>query len=386
MAKKDRKLFKNPGSKYWTCRFQWRDKNGKKDSYQKSLRTVDKELAYIRHDEVFAKLDDIKEGLNFVYSWERYSKYTKIKIKTVSEALEKYKEIKVSNGISNQTIERFEYSFNNLFLSGLIGEKSPVKELSHIDFDRFKTYWINEHSLNTIWIDLSKIRAFLNFCMMKKWIKAVPYIEVKYRPKQISYFTDDEFNELIKSSISKKWRRAFFFYRETGCRKREPFISTLIGDTLIVPPLKQGTNSRRILLSDILISIYKEMISEYNYRKNVLNHKPRSIWDSYYDKLKIACKEKKLNHSLHDLRDTYIVRQWAITGDIHLVSKLIAHSSIMQTVEYAQFKPNELIAHFPSLKEYLEPRLIDPNTQMEHTLLEHSYQNIHSPLVGKQGI
>ena len=105
-----------------------------------------------------------------------------------------------------------------------------------------------------------------------------------------------------------------------------------------------------------------------------------------WGKLKTACKEKKLNHSLHDLRDTYIVRQWAITGDIHLVSKLIAHSSIMQTVEYAQFKPNELIAHFPSLKEYLEPRLIDPNTQMEHTLLEHSYQNILSPLVGKQGI
>ena len=39
MAKKDRKLFKKPGSKYWTCRFQWRDKNGKKDSYQKSILT-----------------------------------------------------------------------------------------------------------------------------------------------------------------------------------------------------------------------------------------------------------------------------------------------------------------------------------------------------------
>ena len=74
--------------------------------------------------------------------------------------------------------------------------------------------------------------------------------------------------------------------------------------------------------------------------------------------LKKACKQIGLDQkTLHDLRDTYIVRLWAMTGDIHLVSTFVGHSDIKQTIEYARFTPHELLVHFPSLKKYLEPRL-----------------------------
>ena len=70
------------------------------------------------------------------------------------------------------------------------------------------------------------------------------------------------------------------------------------------------------------------------------------------------------------MRDTYIVRLWAMTGDIHLVSTFVGHSDIKQTIEYARFTPHELLVHFPSLKKYLEPRLKVADSLMEDTYLE----------------
>ena len=93
--------------------------------------------------------------------------------------------------------------------------------------------------------------------------------------------------------------------------------------------------------------------------------------------LKKACKQIGLDQkTLHDLRDTYVVRLWAKTGDIHLVKEEIGHSDIKQTVEYAQFTSNELLVHFPSLKKYLEPRLKVAISVMERTELERTFGNI----------
>ena len=100
-------------------------------------------------------------------------------------------------------------------------------------------------------------------------------------------------------------------------------------------------------------------------------------WDWYYIKLKQACKKVGIGQkTLHDLRDTYIIRLWAITGDIHLVSTEVGHTDIKQTVEYARFRPNELLVHFPSLKKWLKPRIIKANSLMEHTQMEHTYGDL----------
>ena len=103
----------------------------------------------------------------------------------------------------------------------------------------------------------------------------------------------------------------------------------------------------------------------------------RQAWDWYYYKLKEACKKIGLGHkTLHDLRDTYVVRLWAITGDIHLVSTKVGHKDIKQTVVYARFTPDELLEHFPSLEKWLKPRLIDANLENIDTQMIDTYGNL----------
>ena len=63
------------------------------------------------------------------------------------------------------------------------------------------------------------------------------------------------------------------------------------------------------------------------------------------------------NYIFHNLRDTYAVRRWALTGDIKLVSKQLGHKSISMTEKYAQFNLRRLKKDFPTLREYIEPRL-----------------------------
>ena len=62
-------------------------------------------------------------------------------------------------------------------------------------------------------------------------------------------------------------------------------------------------------------------------------------------------------HKFHNLRDTYAVRRWIETGDIHLVSKEIGHSSVTMTQKYADFTLKRLAVDFPSLGNIIESRM-----------------------------
>ncbi|MDP7043999.1 MAG: hypothetical protein QF807_08315, partial [Candidatus Thalassarchaeaceae archaeon] len=62
-------------------------------------------------------------------------------------------------------------------------------------------------------------------------------------------------------------------------------------------------------------------------------------------------------HKFHNLRDTYAVRRWIETGDIHLVSKEIGHSSVTMTQKYADFNLRRLSVDFPSLDGIIQDRI-----------------------------
>jgi integrase len=375
MAKRTRKLFKKKGSKNWQTQFQWRDKSGKKVYYCKSLGTPDKEIAWQRYDEILAKLDDLKEGRDFTWSWLRGSRNSKIKIRTVAEAFQNYVRSAESRGLKADTIQGSRDAYRRMMESKCASPTLPIKSLSVIDLEKFKIYWSGKHAPNTINQSLNKIKAFLNYCVDKHWMGQYKSISSTLKPKPISYFTDEEFKAVIESLPTKELRRAMLFYRETGCRKREPFISKRVGNTLIIPPMKGNPIERRIVLSDVLCRVHDEMVARFKERMNYCKNE-RQAWDWYYYKLKEACKKVGLGHkTLHDLRDTYVVRLWAITGDIYFVSTKVGHKDIKQTVDYARFTPDELLEHFPSLEKWLKPRLIQANSLMEHTLLEHTHDS-----------
>ena len=372
MAKRTRKLFKKKGSKNWICQFQWRDKSGKMLNYTKSLGTPDKELAWTRYDEIASKIIDLKSGMQFTWSWERQSRNTKVKIRTVQDAFDKYLKYQESSALKPDTIIGTRLAYDRLIESGCASASLPVRALSGIELEDFKGYWTGRHAPNTINQTLNKIKAFLNYCVDKGWISKYKKVQSSLKAKPVSYFTDDEFRMVMENLADDELRRAILFYRETGCRKREPFIARRVGNTLIIPPMKKNPIERRVQLSDVMCRVHDEMMETFNKRMEYCKSE-KQAWDWYYYKLKEACKKAELpNKTLHDLRDTYIVRLWAMTGDIHLVSTIVGHSDIKQTIEYARFTPNELLVHFPSLDKWLKPRLKVANSFMNGRLLDGS--------------
>mgnify|MGYP001339756970 FL=1 len=383
MAKKQRKLFKKGSSKNWFTRPQWRNKDGSKGSRQVSLGTPDKEMAWQRYREIEAKVDDLKNGMTFKWSWERHSKHTEVKVQTVQDAFDKYLKAQEINGLKPETILGTKDAYRRLIESKCASPSLPIKSLKGINLEDFKAYWLGKHSPNTISQGLNKIKAFLNYCVDKRWMSNYKTVSSPLKAKAISYFTDDEFKVVMENLESDELRRAVLFYRETGCRKREPFISRRVGNTLIIPPMKGNPQERRVQLSDVMCQVHDEMMDRFNQR--MLKCKSNKAgWDWWYIKLKQACKQVGLDQkTLHDLRDTFIIRLWAVTGDIHYVSQVVGHTDIKQTVEYARFSPNELLVHFPSLKKWLKPRIIKANSLMEHTKMEHTYGDLLQVTDGK---
>ena len=362
MAKKIRNLYKRKGSKFWYCCLAWRDKNGKHKTYTKSLGTLDKAVAWKRYDEIDAYLDDLKKGYRRDWSWERNSRKSKIIIFTVQDAFDKYLQYQESNGLKPDTILGSKDAYRRLMKSKCASPSLPIKSLKGIVLDDFKAYWLGKHSPNYISQGLNKIKAFLNYCVDKRWMSNYKSVQSPLKAKPISYFTDAEFKAVMDAMESDELRRAMLFYRETGCRKREPFISRRVGNTLIIPPMKKNPAERRVQLSDVMCKVHDEMVDRFNQR--MLKCKSEKAgWDWYYIKLKQSCKVVGIDHkTLHDLRDTFIIRLWAVTGDIHMVSTMVGHTDIKQTVEYARFTPPELLVHFPSLKKWLKPRIIEANS------------------------
>ena len=62
------------------------------------------------------------------------------------------------------------------------------------------------------------------------------------------------------------------------------------------------------------------------------DQKPRHIKMRYGKEFKKVCRYLGIKgKTLHNLRDTYAVRRWAITGDIKMVADEIGHASVVMT-------------------------------------------------------
>ncbi len=138
---------------------------------------------------------------------------------------------------------------------------------------------------------------------------------------------------------------------------------------IINPDIAKTHRTREIELSQFMHQIYDEIIQRYQkLTSSPYHYKPRSIAIRYSKVFKDACREiGSGDRKFHNLRDTFAIRLWAITGDIHYVSKVIGHTSVTMTEKYANFNVRRLISDFPSLSGYIEKRLNIPKIDITDT-------------------
>ena len=350
------------GLKYY-ARIQWRDENSRKREKKISLRTHLKSEALARKIEVEKFEHIVKDGDDYsaIFSWEKdEGGKTEIVRRTVQEAIDEYLTVKNLRHQRKSTIDRSRVGLKSL--TDTLTKNRAVSTLNDDDIEKwFKRSVEKGHAPNTMACNRAKIVSFLNHCYRKEWIKKEIYFPtIANTQKEIKCVNEDLFRKIQElESVDTHFKRAFYFYISTGCRRAEPFNGEIIGNQLRVNrETSKSKSTRYVNLNPLQKEILIEMIERADFLKAKYGYKQRSIEMRYSKELKKACRELDVEDiHFHHLRNSYIIIRCAITGDIMAVSKEVGHANVQQTQRYADIPAEVVMVWFPSWKKIIMERL-----------------------------
>lgn len=347
------------------ARIQWRDENQAKREKQIPLRTDKKSEAVVRNHEVEKVENLIKQGQNWEFPWMGEGGKKKLIRLSIEEAIEKFYAVKRLDNLRPRTFDAYKQGLN-AFMEA-VGSDYPIESVGLSEINIFKA-WSKErkHKPTTTNLCLQKIKSFIKYCYDMQYIKVeVKFDMLKVKDKPPMYLNETNILKLFRSdAVDIHFRKAFYFYVQTGCRLEEPFNGYISGDWLIIDSDASKTSlQREVELNEHTLPILLEMRYRVENSKGISGHGSKGAtrrWliKTYSRKFKkCAINEGFGHHKFHNLRDTYATRRWAITGDILAVSKEIGHTSVKTTEKYTGFKLRRLMADFPSIATKIELRL-----------------------------
>ena len=351
----------------WYARVQWRDENGQKKDKQIPLRTKSKVTARERLVLVSRVKTDIKEGLSFSFPWMNDEGQTKVSVFRIKDAVNQWMEHRKKNKIAMSTLEINQLALN--YIIDCTGSKRPLATISNTDIANYIDYLdAKGNSDTTINIHLRTIKAMLRYYHKVGKLDRVLVIEQRKIPKTDPiYITDDEFQSLMElDELDDFYKRVFLLYRETGMRLREPFMSSLNGDWIDIPPESKTKSVRSIELSESLKKVFLELKEWYDQGYgSTLTDAGDHISKMFKKSLReIGSKDTK---HFHSLRHTFAVRMLLMNTSIYDVKLMMGHSSVTTTEQYSNMNLKRVAQDFPTLvTSYAKT----PKFGLEDTFLE----------------
>ena len=333
----------------WYARSRWSN-NGNKNEKLIPLKTKSKVTARERIAEVNKVEDDIKAGMVFSFPWMSDTTTTKIQRYSIQDAVEKWLSQRISEGVRQSTKRRNRYSLES-FMS-YIGTTMPLSKVSTTMIDSYRKYCIQKKMKpDGININLRAIKTFLIWSHRRDLIVKVPYVEMVSKPKELPlYIPDRIYDKMMELDwLGDQYKTAFSFYRDTGCRRSEPFLGELHGNWLLISgdDTKQRMD-KELSLSHINLERLTEMRAFLESYDGTLESWISNISKTFLKAMREIDGEETKYH-LHCLRHTFAVRRYLQTRDIYLVKQELGHASVVTTEIYAKFSLRRLEMDFPSL-------------------------------------
>ena len=337
----------------WYARSRWSD-NGNNPEKLIPLRTSSKVTARERLTMVNQVEDEIIElhykGEKYSFPWMNEDGKRKVEYLTLEGAVEKWLNLRKSQGIASSTIERNRYSMNTIM--SVLGKSIRLKSITTNDIDRYtETMSLKGYTPYGININLRALTTFIKWAYRRNHIDKKPYVDKVKIPKALpSYLSEMDFDRLIKET-DEHFAKVFQMYRNTGCRLSEPILGELKGYTLVLHAEHSKTRmARSILLSPEDVPVVYELQERYTvWRSMVKVKKVKFFADKYSKEFKRICRLIGLDNKFHDLRHTFAVRRYLMTRDIYQVMKELGHTKVTTTQIYADFEMNRLEYDFPSI-------------------------------------
>ena len=353
----------------WYARVQWWNESYRKEK-QISLKTESKVTARERLAEVNKVEDDIKEGMNFSFSWLSESTTTKVQRYILNDAVEKWLSQRNAEGIRQSTIKRNRYSMKSFMF--FVGTSAPLSKVSTSMIDSYRNYCIQKKTKpDGININLRAIKTFLRWCYRREFISKTPFVDMVLKPKELPlYIPDRIYDKLMQLEwLNDQYKTAFCFYRDTGCRRSEPFLGELHGNWLLIggDETKQRMD-KELSLNHINLERLTKMKTVFEAYKGTLESWIGNLSKTFLKAIReIDGKETK--YHLHCLRHTFAVRRYLQTRDIYRVKQELGHASVVTTEIYAKFSLRRLEMDFPSL---VNSSKINENWERGHIFRGHT--------------
>ena len=334
----------------WYARVRiWANNIRKEHEIQIPLKTKSKVTALERLSSVNKHEADIKNGLSFTFPWEYNDSQVKVTRFTVNDAINEWMVHRSKVGIRPRTLEINQNGLDHF--TNAIGGNCPLEAVTVKMIDTFVDYLQHKGLVITsVNIHIRTVKAMLRHYWKREQLDRVPLIEeLKKEEENPIYISDDEFQSIMELEwLNKFYKQVFYFYRETGCRLREPFISKLDGDWLDIPNLSKGKKPRSIQLTESLKAIHLELIDWYeNGYGSTLKDPAINISKTFKKALRdISADESK---KFHSLRHTFAVRRIVEQVPVFMIQKMMGHSSIVTTEGYLKLELKRLERDFPSV-------------------------------------
>ena len=350
--KTDRKNLIKRGNTWW-FRKAWRDKNGMRHWFQKSLKTHSLTVARDNQDEIMGRWDEVVAGDDFDWSWEGKYNRTTVKERRLDEVVERYIKHKQADGLVDSSIKRIRNSMDNLISH--LGSGFNYTAINSDDIDSFKRAIASDRTPAGVNVDVRNVRAFCNWLFHTERInRQIPIKQLKEPERKPQYLTEADIKAIFSlDSLSMQMQRFIGFYLATGLRRSTPFFGHMEGNWLVIPadaPYNKSKRELEVCLDSTLHDIWLEMMEVKQQWKDQGN-----LFDNLTGKLtktfKAAIRECGINDSqhLHNTRHTFAVREWLKTNNIYMVKKQLGHSSIAVTEGYEEHKRSRIARDHKSL-------------------------------------
>ena len=337
----------------WYARIRWYIGSVQKEC-EIPTRTKSKVEANQRLQEVKRKAEEIIElylsGKKWKAPWMTKDGKSKIVHFTLVNGVEQWLSQRSSEGIRQSTIRRNRYSLESLMSH--VGTSIPLSKVSTSMIDSYRNHCIHKgNKPNGININLRAIKTFFNWCYKRELIEKNLFVDMVSKPKELPlYIPDSLFDKLMQLEwLDDNYKTAFSFYRDTGCRRSEPFLGELHGDWLLIggDETKQRMD-KELSLSHTNLDRITEMRAFLESYKGTLDSWIGNLSKTFLKAMREVDGQDTKYH-LHCLRHTFAVRRYLQTRDIYLVKQELGHQSVVTTEIYAKFSLRRLENDFPSL-------------------------------------
>ena len=321
------------------------------------LKTDDEKTALLRKRIIDKQEREIKAGLDYEIPWLNEIRGGEPKEIPIAEMVEKYLLAKKAEHLRQSTIDNYRYGLT--LFSEAIGSTIQLSQIGPEQIDAFKIAISPRLSPTSINISLRGVRTFLNWCLEREHLPKVPKIKMVMVPKSEPVYLSNKQYEALCAKSEEHLARAWWFYRESGCRLAEPFYGEINGNFLTIKAeTAKGKRSRDIYLTPKMKEVVLEMRSTTHLREEVKSYKlgykhnqQKTHEINYYSRSfchAARAAEIKDRH-LHHLRHTAAVSTYLQTRDIYEVARKLGHASVTTTEIYTQFNTKRLEQDFADL-------------------------------------